>query len=66
VKQIDIAVGDKNIFPSENPKIVPIFGGGSKPPPYNKQNTKLKFEAGYENSSRLLTKRAEYAILIHI
>jgi hypothetical protein len=32
-------------FPSENPKIVPIFGGGSKPPPYNKRCDKLKFEA---------------------
>jgi hypothetical protein len=30
------------------------------------QNDKLKFEAGYENSFRLLTKRAEYAILIYI
>jgi hypothetical protein len=35
VKQNAVPQAQYDYFPSENPKNVPFFGGGSKPPPYN-------------------------------
>jgi hypothetical protein len=46
VKQNGVPQAQCGYFPLENPKNVPFFGGGSKPPPYNvswQQSDKLQF-----------------------